>query len=349
MERIWWEKIPDALSFVTHITESLLEEKSIILQYSSRLPWRDTFVDIVKERVQQQNASKSFITVTNVDDPGKYLLEEYCKREKRTTFRPSIGYPRFFATSDDIILHQRYFWVEVNSQELLTKWCDFISEYSKLRSKDKDNAVFILEWVDPVVTSGRKGVITYSFDDYISEYDCVVFSTLAASEVREPDVIKNYLSVLAANVVGNDIELIAACVKNYKSFLQDPYSTILKIAEEEVRSDYSPYSFAKTPEEVAHAIWLAQIKTVYPAIEEYREKFIDRHRSEIKKCLPVTSSYGEIYIEPEDVEIGTLLFMTGENFYLPYEEYQELKRFKNARNDLSHLKNLSFDEVKQLF
>ena len=75
MERIWWEKIPDALSFVTHITESLLEEKSIILQYSSRLPWRDTFVDIVKERVQQQNASKSFITVTNVDDPGKYLLE----------------------------------------------------------------------------------------------------------------------------------------------------------------------------------------------------------------------------------------------------------------------------------
>jgi hypothetical protein len=65
--------------------------------------------------------------------------------------------------------------------------------------------------------------------------------------------------------------------------------------------------------------------------------------------LPVTSSYGEIYREPEDVEIGTLLFMTGDNFYLPYEEYQELKRFKNARNDLSHLRNLSFEDVKQLF
>ena len=30
MDRIWWEKVPNAMAFVQDVTESLLSEKSVI-------------------------------------------------------------------------------------------------------------------------------------------------------------------------------------------------------------------------------------------------------------------------------------------------------------------------------
>jgi hypothetical protein len=132
-------------------------------------------------------------------------------------------------------------------------------------------------------------------------------------------------------------------------FLESPLSCINKITTEKRRSDDSEYIYEKNESEVEHLIWRSQIKTVYPYIEEYREDFVERHAYAIDKQLPIQASYGEIYTSPNDVELGTLVYMVGAGILsLSTAEYEKLKVFKEARNKLSHLSNLGIDEIRKL-
>lgn len=349
MERIWWEKVPNALSFVSDITESLLEEKSIVLQSSAVIPWRSSMESAIKNNVKQQNSSKRFESVRDVEEPREYILKEYCKPEKRAMYRPSKTYADFFANSDDIVLHSCYLWVRVHSRSALEAWTGFVSEYVKKRKKGKEAAVFILEWHSGNNAPAKKGIKIYSFDDYIGEYDRIVFSTLASSSIKEKTFIKNYLAELAAGVIENDMELCAECLARYDRFLADPAGLIIEILRDCVRSDGTEFTFAKTPKSMAHCIWLAQIRTIYSVIEEFRESFVKRHSAAIQAALPIQSAYGEEYTDFRDVELGILVFMVkNDKLCLNSSEYAQLKKYREARNRLSHLSTLNFDEIQQL-
>ena len=194
METIWWNQVTNAVKYVTDVKQSLLEEKSILLRYASGMPWRDQLVNSVIESVKLQNGDKKFVNIANVDDPGKYLLKEFCKPEKRTEYRPSKGYAKFFAESDDIVLHDRYLWIQVDSQKNLDDWLTFVSEYIKERGKKDNKAVFVLEWAGENTPAVKKGVKVFSFDEYIGEYDRIVFAVLASSSIKERPFINTYLS-----------------------------------------------------------------------------------------------------------------------------------------------------------
>lgn len=349
MDRIWWERVPNAMAFIQDITESLLSEKSVILQSELGMPWYESMVSQIKESVMQQNSSKRFEVLRQVDEPGKYLLQEFCKPEKRAAYRPIKTFARFFAESDDIVLHTRYLWVYVSSVEELEKWSAFVADYIKERGKNKETAVFILEWQGERVKKSKKGIRIISFEDYINDYDRMVFSMLASSSVREPVEVKDYLAELASNIAGNDIELSAACVKKHKEFLRDPHTVINEIIKNDQRSNGAGFIYTGTKEGLEYGIWRAQIKTIYPLIEAYRGAFVKKYSTAISKGLPITSIYGEVYSDPKDVELGTLVFMVDKgDVSIPTKEYNKLKLFKEARNKLSHLSVLSMEDIQML-
>lgn len=349
MDRVWWGRVPNAIAFVQDVTERLLAEKSVLLQSEQSIPWYESMVEQIKESVMQQNSSKRFEVIRYTDDPGLFLLNEFCKAEKRAAYRPTKSFARFLAESDDIVLHSRYFWVYPDSAEDLDKWSAFVSEYIKERGKNKDTAVFILEWHGERIKVSRKGIRSISFDDYINEYDRMVFSMIASSSVKEALVIKNYLAELASNIAGNDIELLASCLRKHKRFLHDPYEVIREITDNEYRSNGLVYHYIGTIEDIEQCIWKAQIKTIYPLIEQFRGSFVDKHAAAISKELPISSAYGETYDDPKDVELGTLVFMA-DNGKLPLKstDYFRMKKFKDARNRLSHLNVLNIDEIRDL-
>ncbi len=349
MKNIWWNQVTNAVQYVYQITESILEEKSILLRYTSSMPWYEELQATIIESVKRQNSEKKFVNVSGVSNPGAYILREFCKPEKRATYRPVKGYPKFFAESDDIVFHDRYLWVQIENIKNLENWLVFVSEYMKERGKNKSSAVFILEWAGEGQVSVKKGVKVFSFDDYISEYDRIVFAVLASSSIKETPFIKTYLAELVANVAGNDIELCAECINHHKSFLENPLGFIRMIVNEKVRSDESRFSYNKMVEEVEHLVWLAQIKSIYPYLEEYREDFVQKHASTISKQLPISASYSETYDDPKEVELGTLKYMADHGLLvLNTSEYEKLKKFKNARNKLSHLTALSINEINSL-
>ena len=349
MDQIWWNKVPNALTFITEISESLWDEKSVLIHSEGDFPWYETMRMTIQDAVRQVNSSKRFKSIRDISEPGAFLLTEYCKAEKRAQYRPSKGYAKFFAESDDIVLHSMYFWVSLSSSQELDVWLQFVSDYIKARGKDKEKAAFILEWHGAELPGPKKGITQYSLDRYIGSYDRLVFAMLAASAVEEKTSVKNYLAELASNVVGNDMELCAACLADYQRFLEDPSGTIDRIVAENWRSDGRNFVFEKDRKTVTGNIWRAQIKILYPIIEEYRESFVEKYAHALERELPITSTFGELYSDPRDVELGTLSYMAGNNILvLNFCEYQKLEAFKDARNKLSHLNILTFDEVQEL-
>ena len=162
-------------------------------------------------------------------------------------------------------------------------------------------------------------------------------------------LIKNYLTELSANILGNDVELCEKCLKHYEDFLKDPYTLICRVKSTSKRSNEQQFVFILSREEVNRGIWRAQIKTLYPIIEEYRENFVSRYDSAIRAELPIRSTYGEVINEPWDVEIGTLVYMAARRkLMLDSTEYERLSRYREARNKLSHLNILSIEEIMAL-
>lgn len=357
MEQIWWEHVPNAIRFLQDVTDRLLEQKSLIMVSNGALPWYDDMVDVVSERLRQGNSSKSIAMIPGDDpecnDAGAYLLRHYCKPEKQSRFRMSKGYAPFLAESDDIVLHERFLWVRVVTREQLEDWSRFASEYVGLRGENKERAAFLIEWKGAGAPGNKqwKGIKRFSFHDYATDYDRIVFCTLMAATSNVWPFLKNYLTELVVNVAGDDIELCAACLRHEQEFLEAPYETICQIVQEEWRSDGTEYVYPLTEREVDRKVWLAQIRTVYPLLEEYRENYVAQHREEIARHLPITNTYGETYRVPEDVEIGMLEFMAKDvrvAMRVEDKERRRLTRFKEARNHLSHLETLSLEDIKEL-
>lgn len=349
MEHIWWDSVPKARAFVESIVDDLIQEKSVLLHTANGIPWETSCIRSIQTNVQQQNSLRNFEMLYGKEEPGAVLLQKFCSSEKRAMYRPAKGYVRFLAENDDIVLHERYIWISIPDSEALERWSRFVSEYCMQRARGKSKAVFILQWQGRLERERKRGLQVHSFDDTIDEYDCTAFTTLAASGIRVPELIRYYLAELASTVLQNDIELSAACLRNASAFLSSPFDVIQKLISEEQRSNGQPFTFANSRQTVDKKIWRAQVRTVYPYLEEYRGQFVQKHWNQINSCLPIEAPYGEYYSSPNDVELGTLLHMTFDNLLIVSpQEQAKLKCFRNARNKLSHLDLLTIEEIYKL-
>lgn len=342
MKQIWWEQVPNARAFADTVFDAASKGKNTVVISKNGLPWYDFFYDKLKECFRQGNGSKSIEELSNISAPGEYLLNHYCKPEKRAAYRPGKGYANFFASSEDIVIHDRLFWVRLNDDSLLDTWMTFISDYVKERGKDKKQASFLIECTTNKVINSKKGITITSFEDSISEYDRFVFCMLAASSVNEKGNIKKYLSELISNVIGNNVELCEKVICDYRAFLSNPYTVVSK-------SFGDSSLFTKTENEVAHDVWLSQVRIVYPVLEDFREGFVKKHWRDIARNLPISSSSGEVYSAPEDVELGTLRFLAdNRKITLSADEYNALVLHTQARNDLSHLKSVDISIARKI-
>ena len=344
-EQIWWEQT-NAKNFIDCIIEKLRNEISVVVKSCSSIPWHSCFISNIETTIEKSVGTRTLLKIdsSNIDDIGKYFLQEFCKPELRNKYRPAKGYPAFLAENDNITLHDRFILVNSVKKEVLKPWLDFICEYVKKRG-DKRKATFLLE-TDAEKTELRKSIFQASLEEFINDYDYVAFAILAASPLKEKPVLKTYLVELISNIVGRDAELSSECIEQYGDFLENPVKTIEKIKQNSF-SDENPIQFCKTDEEMEKNIWTAQIRTFYPLLEEYRRYFIKKYRDEIEKQLPITTSFDETITVPEEVELGVLNFIAAK-LNIGREEKNELFLFKEARNSLSHLNTLPFQKIKEL-
>lgn len=296
-----------------------------------------------------------------ISDIGEYLLDNYCNDQgNKFRPRPNFGHVNFIAQikETETTFHNTFFLVLLDNDSL-NEWIEFISKYNQLRNKES-KAVFLLlletEDYDAKKISNRKGIEIYSFKDSINEYDRMVFAMLASYSLKCSSLLKTYLTELACNVAGDNIELCSECLQKHEDFLKDPVHVIKNIIENETDSNGNQFQFSKTDDEIEQAVWTAQIRTFYPLLEEYRRDFIKKYYNEIKGHLPTTTVFNETIDTPEEVELGSLYYLKSDNYYhksnkwlkIRKEDSYELKIFRNARHDLSHLHKLEFQTIQEL-
>lgn len=346
MDNIWWNHIIKARKLVDDIVFEVIEGNSVLLSVPHFIPWKNTLIDIVSDRLQLEN-SKNKVEIIQCPNeiPGTFLLNRFCKEEIRAKYRYGISYAKFLGRCQETVLNDRYIWITGIPVSRKNEWVDFVSEYNK-NVTNKTPGIFILEITDESGTKiNKKGIKNIIFNQTISEYDKYAFCALVASETKCKEYMRPYLAEVVASVC-DDVELAAACVSKGKEFLQSPYKVMEEVAKCSYRSDGEVFKPVKTKEEIDIFVWEAQLKYVFPLVESYRKYFVNRYLNQIKASLPINNGYGDVINTPEEVEIGTLLYLVGNgSIAISTREYDELERYRDARNKLAHINILSNDEL----
>lgn len=351
MDYIWWNKVTNASRFLDLIVESIQMGQSVILQLPENVPWYAAMQEIVSTNIRRQNSTRTCKCIKDTGmDPGEYLFYEYCEKEKRAHYRPGIGYSEFLAKSDDIVLNDYILWICGADREQVEKWYSFIEDYNKVLGRGRQGCTFILETRFDQSIKEKKGIRKINYKKEIVHYDHYLFHMLAVSTLREPEVFKQYLAEVVSSMLPDDIELASLCIASGRAFLNEPVEVIRKIADSDVRRDGKKFVLETTEKRMKEGLWEAQIKVIFPLIEKHRNAIIKKYKSEIENLLPVSTAYGEVIEEVNEVELGIISYLAASGkIRLSYEDGEKVLKLKNARNALAHLDTLAQPEVDAIF
>ena len=351
MDQLWWKQITKARIFRENIVNAIISEKSVVLSLPRFVPWYDTLFGMIEEDLNAEAVQRSLETMKDDGgDPGKQLLEKFCKKEVRAQYRVGKTYAQFLAAQRAITLNSRIVWVRGLTEKTLPAWLKFVSEYNKALPKNEEGGIFVLELRKTGAKFSSGGFEKLSFDESITPYDKYTFCILASSETNLPSDLVPYFAELVSRVCSDDVELCALCIRNAREFAEDPEKFLRSAAENECHSDGSALDLGDILSDIEKKIWECQIRTIFPEIESYRGSFVARYNKEIAKQLPITDAFGETLSIPEDVELGQLYAMTcaGCIQMRTNNELGELGFYKESRNALAHLQPLSFKDVQRI-
>lgn len=356
MGEIWWQQISNANKLITEIADAAKQGTSVLLYLPDRLPYPFTFKNTVKERLSYIFADRDLneidLNETDVPDVPAYFLRKYCKEAIRYKYRGTQSVGEFLATQSGVTLHRRYFWVHNIGEEQLKNWVDFINDYARHIPSDRPKPYFILEVQDDKQLKLAKGAVTgLSFNDIISDYDKYAFCTIIATDNSIKSQVRDYLGQLVACMVKDDVELCGACIKSYKEFLENPVSTLTSIVSNTMRSDDRMFEINTDIDAINETIWTAQIRTIFPLVEKARIRFIKQHHQELSEIIATREIIldNKIVDDPYQLELGTLIYICGMHYLIiPQAEYNSLNMYRNARNDMAHMRVMEYSQVQKI-
>lgn len=350
MDRIWWKHITKASLFTEKVIDALASGDNVLLSLPRHVPWYTTLADIIREGLVERGIARSIEYIDGRNDPGTFLLENYCKKETRLQYRVGKSYAAFLASQDATTLNSSIIWIENLETTRLEVWMDFIHEYSCRIPAGREGGLFVLEIRSEESVNGGRHIQCISFSTEISAYDKYTFCTLLSTTAIVDNKIRQYLAELVSSVCTDDMELCAECFAGGLAFARDPIAYLQTAVGSKYRSDGSQYDLSVSGDELRYRIWESQIRMLFPLIERFRMRFVEAHREEIQRELPKETAFGEKIEAPEDVEIGLLFFMTSNGAIQMRDnnEYRYLRIIKDARNDLAHLNYLKFEAVYEI-
>ncbi len=333
---IWWRQITGARNFLQKTADALASGKSAVICLSDATPWLDDMREILTDFLNKKfggiRAIRKLDASTVGTDPAVVVFDKFCGGNVKASFIPfgEDAHVKFLAKRDDIILNKICLWIRGASKTQAESWHAFIADYHKFGGK----GLFLLETGADFDASGKSGVETFSFESEVSEYDCYAFNIFLAAQFGKGDKsTKRYLAELASNVTGFDVERASEYIKRGNEFLKHPHA----VADN------------KSPEEITRAVWVTQLKLIFPQLEIFRRDFVKHYEQQIERLLPCHLGGGKIIYTPDDAELGDLYSMLGvESWRLDPDDWERLKIYREARNTLAHLGTLTLSQVETI-
>lgn len=344
----WWQNAPNASHLCKEIVQSLACGQHTILHHQQPLPWPDEFQQQLDTLVRESDAEHTLKILSaqdlseDLDGLGKYLLKKFCKPDLRSSFRPSMSYADFLAShKNGNTLGTTYLMISNVSDRQMKAWLPFVKEYEKKIGSDSGCTFLLTTTAD---NGYSKGIKLIDYDKAITDYDCLIFYLILAGNCTScPTSLRQYLGELTNAIVGKNVELGAVCISQGNKFIENPQNFLQQLHD----AEDSDCSILSDEAAINTDIWMTQVKMLFPRLEKFRQLFLERHKKEIQNLLPHQNTFGESVKDYHDVELGLIWhFCNVHGLHIPAPEYTELSAYRNARNHLSHIDQLSEDELR---
>lgn len=337
---IWWKRTINAVRFLDDVQYFLESDKSVVLNFPNDVPW----LDIMTEELSQNIAKKSDIINfevlegNNISNVGKYLYERFSGEGYWPTTHKS--YERFMSSNTATPLNNCVVCaVGVNSVSAAA-WVKSVKEYHETCTMEK-HGLFVIVTKGANVRSSEH-IECLEFSDYITDYDCMMLCLMIISSIRCSRIQKLYLAEVASNIADNNIENAALLISAGVELIQNPIEVARQIFEE------NDIKCTRLEEKVNTGVWEAQIRLVFPRIEHFRSKFVQKYESKLKKHLPITNNLNERIDKVSDIEIGQLYVLCTRYKFVEQSDYDSLKKMKDARNSLAHRNAIPYNKLMEL-
>ncbi|MDR2528747.1 MAG: hypothetical protein LBD04_07010 [Synergistaceae bacterium] len=300
-------------------------------------------MEILRDKIYAVESSLYFKPIDGTDaDPGGFLISyagleaEY--RHKKT--------PAEFLSEREVFANRILHVMEEGERAL--RWYNFAKTY---KPEPTRVGAIMIETRTPPLADVSQNVRVLKYEDFVTEYDALVFAGLLLADGGMEVACKRYIAALAVALFGTDAARVAEFVEDFDFDHDDPE---LFAASMGVRGD------------VSRRVWNAQAQTLFPLIMFEHREFIDKWHEEIKVAFEYANNMfprgleylGEQVTSPDEMELATLRYLTlkkrgdaSERFvlHIPDEKVSpRLGLLYNTRNMLAHGKVCTAEDVREL-
>ncbi|MBQ4494789.1 MAG: hypothetical protein II968_03375 [Selenomonadaceae bacterium] len=334
--KIWWEDLNGPRRFLVEAAEKLSGGQSVVMCLPERVPWLETMRDVLERLLRKGTQTIKVVDAEDISsEPQEYVLDEFCAN--KDGFRPysKKAYAKFLAEATGIELNDSCIWIRNATSAQVDSWFAFIADYQSFLA-GKRGGVFLLETIGEL--SNKFGVEVLSYGDKVSGYDSFAFNIFTAADFgNDNHLMKQYLAELVSALTEGDVEFAAACIGRSEDFLKAPDAAFENLLRE------GKFTSRKTNDDIEQAIWMTQLKLIFPLVENFRRNFIKQYEQQIKDTPPY-------YTVPEEVEIGYLYGQFNQRrWLLDSNDAEDLEFYREVRNKLAHLTPLTFDYLQKVF
>lgn len=342
---LWWSRLVNSVRFLDDVKDVLMDGKSVIMNFSDDVPWLDIMTETLEQQLAFMTDSRSFEThdASKISlPPGRYLFERFCSEAEQKKYWPNRdkSYERFLATNENTPLNHRIICVTGIHSGNAVAWQKTVNEYLENRNSE-EKCIFILV-VKGVNTHESKFICNIKYSDYITDYDCLMLCLTMLSTAKCNSIQKQYISEIASNISHNNVEIAGVLATAELALAENPVATAIDVL------DGNNIVITNLKERVKTSVWKAQIKLVFPRLEDFRRELIQKYYSKLQKRLPITSTIGERVDKASELEIGQLYFICSQTKIVDKNEFDLLKNMRDARNLLAHRDVLTYSQLLEL-
>lgn len=326
---IWWSRVPGCSRLIQSITDHLAGGKTVWF-CEKGLAWPEVFRNVLKESMYISSSGVSFSTL----DASVLPSEEAPVEAIRQHVCGSDAAPSFFKDSMEGLVRSLpelniAIWLYNIPKECLTQWLELSAA---LAVRKGVRLTVACETPDPQMT--KRNIISVAPEAATWPLDMQYFAMTLLSRQSSMPLLTEYACGLIAEIAQKDASLCGELCLYAREVLRSPYETCRALID------------GYDENHIRVSLRNSQIKYILPLIEKKRLAFIERLASRAERLLPFSDDFDNQINTPPEIELRHLVYFFRQGMLpLSDKEAAFLKRLHDARNQLSHLQVIPYEQV----